>query len=219
MPHALRSDSCLRRLCPKGDTLTLLDALLSDWPAKISTALSAAAGVVFVQIFVPMIRDNQARQRHARYLAMRLAVGLEGFASACCTVMFETIEQTEMDRREEDFVWKGLPVVPELPKDDEGWRAIDPGMANLVLNLPNKVSGSAGLIRSTWEYSSENIGEEIAEQAAKRGLEAWQIAVSLRHKYDLGQIELVWEYPEQLEKHVQLFNKNRSERNSSVALV
>jgi hypothetical protein len=92
-----------------------------------------------------------------------------------------------------------LPELPPYPDDPEGWQALDLKLASRALSLRNRIAGSQGMIRSTWEHAEDELGEELDEQAGGRGLEAWKIAVDLREKYKLEPVELIWDFRDMMQ--------------------
>lgn len=87
-----------------------------------------------------------------------------------------------------------LPKLLPYPEETEGWHAIDLNLASRALNLRNRIDGSQGLIRSSIEYTPDELEHDLDEQAAARGLEAWDLAVALRKKHGLNQVELIWDF-------------------------
>ncbi len=106
--------------------------------------------------------------------------------------------QTPPDQEFPD--WKvTLPELPPYPDEAEGWHAIDLKLATRALNLRNRISGSQGLISSTIEFSDDELGDTLDEEAAGRGLEAWEIAVALRRGHGLDVAELTWDFVDSLQ--------------------
>ncbi|HEX5078202.1 MAG TPA: hypothetical protein VFV80_03560 [Geminicoccaceae bacterium] len=120
---------------------------------------------------------SSKKKDHASYLALRLAVLLESYATACSDFISENAhaEQGPDDRLPH---WNtSLPEMPPYPEDDDGWRAIDRRLAGRVLNLPNRIHVSQNIIAWTFELNDDELGETLDEQAAARGLEAWKLVV------------------------------------------
>ena len=81
-------------------------------------------------------RDSHHRKLQAAYMAMRLAVILEFYASACAHFIQENANVQPPPPTEEFPEWTvELPELPAYPDDADGWRAIDRTLAGRCLNL------------------------------------------------------------------------------------
>lgn len=190
--------------------MSLLDPLTWDWSTIIKAAVGAGIGSAGVQLF----RDWRLRRAHAAYMAMRLAVTLEFYASTCSDFISAN-DNAETPPDEEFPNWDvTLPPLPVFPDDAEGWRSIDRRLAGRCLNLRNKIDGSQGLIRSTIEFSEERLGDVLKTKAAERGKEAWDLAVALRRKHHIEQADTVWDFADHLERSVQSGSRSVKERSS-----
>lgn len=154
---------------------------------------------------------------NAAYLALRLAVILESYAYACSE--FISDNGGAQHRPDEEYPdWRvTLPEVPPYPDDPDGWRAMDRKLAGRVLGFPNKIRGSQGLIQLTIEYKTEELGATLDEQAAARGLEAWQLAEELRSRHDIEPADVVWPYAKNLQAALDGATKAQEERAESLA--
>jgi hypothetical protein len=167
-----------------------------DWSGILRTAVGAGIGSAIVQGGYTLYKDHRAKQDHAVYLALRIAVTLEAYASSCLDLIFRNSSmQDPPDRPYPD--WDGgLPELPNYPEDLEGWRSMKRELVARALNFRNKIDGSQGLLNSAAEFGNgEDLIHEIDEQAASRGIEAWEIATSLRKEYSLMPSEVIFDYP------------------------
>src|SRR5258706_8914354 len=116
-------------------------------------------------------------------MAMRLAVILESYAYACSEFIADNANmQSPPDQEFPD--WNiTLPELLAYPDDLDGWRAIDRKLAGRCLNFRNRIHGSQGLISAALEYTIDDLEDIFNEQAAARGLEAWELAAALRSKH------------------------------------
>jgi hypothetical protein len=178
----------------------ILDPLNWDWPTIIKGAFGAGLGTVGVQVVWPFLQERRAKKDRAAYLALRVAVTLEAYASDCLELIFENANlQEPYDEQYPD--WNPiLPKEPSYPDDDrDGWRSMTRSLVTRCLNFPNKVRGSQGMIKSTVQYGhGDELSDVIDEHAALRGIEAWEIATSLRKEYHLPPSEVVFDYLEAL---------------------
>jgi hypothetical protein len=133
-------------------------------------------------------------------MAMRLAVILEAYASACSEFIADNSGKETPPDQEYPLWETGLPELSLYPDDTEGWRALNQKLAGRCLNFPNKISGSQAIIRSTIDYAMEDLEDTLNEEAAKRGLEAWSLARELRKQYGVEGADPVWDYAEGLAK-------------------
>lgn len=173
----------------------LVDAVASwDWAFIGKTILGAGLGSAVVQTVFTIVRERRERADRAAYLAMRLAVQLEAFASECADLILKNDTAYEPpDEPLPDWDTR-LPKMPDYPTDAEGWRSIDRALAGQALDLVNRVEGGRSMIRSVGDYQEESLGDEVAIQAASRGLEAVEIARGLRRKHKVSAKEPVWDY-------------------------
>jgi len=170
-----------------------------DWGDLVKTVLAAGVGSALVQIVMPLYLGRRQREDHAAYMAMRLAVILEAFARSCSD--FIEANRNAYHQEDQEFPdWDAtLPKLGSYPEDSDGWRAIDRNLAGRCLGLRNKIAESQGLISSVIEYSEDELGDTLDEHAAKRGLEAWQLAVELRKRSGVEEVEPDWDYADVLE--------------------
>ncbi|GEO18841.1 hypothetical protein [Microvirga aerophila] len=182
------------------------------WGSLLTLAGSAGIIAALVNQGLGWLREWWAaadkRKANAGYMALRLAVLLEAYASACADAI--NGNESAEHRPEEQYPdWTAkLPELPEYPDDTDGWRSLPIKLAGRVLSFRNKVQESQGIINSGLEHSEDTLEEDYAEQAAQRGLEAWKLAVELRRAYGLEAVEVAWDYAAGLERH---FEKARKE--------
>ena len=82
--------------------------------------------------------------------------------------------------------------------DIDGWKAIDPKLADRCLSFESRIRQSQALIGSMIDHDLHQLGDEVEGQAINRGLEAWDLAVELRKRHRLAPIEPVWHYADEL---------------------
>lgn len=128
---------------------------------------------------------RKERDRHARYLAVRVVCILDPFVNECCEVV--------SDRGFYDA--EGL-LTPEVNHpsiafpDDVDWKSIRPDLMYRMLTLPNEIDSAEKTIRFVGEVvsSSPDYDEWFDErryQFAKLGLAALQLATEIRNTYGL----------------------------------
>jgi hypothetical protein len=171
-----------------------------DWLSVAKTAFGAGLGTAMVQGGITFYRESSRKTESAAYLALRVAVLLEAFASECCDFYFDNANAQEPPN-EPYPAWRTvLPTPPQLPDDTEAWRAMDRGLVAKCLNFPNRVRASQNTIASTIEYTMDDLEYILDEQASARGVEAWEIASSLRKTYKLDRADMVFDFDKVLRK-------------------
>jgi hypothetical protein len=188
-----------------------------DWVSISKAALGAGLGTAAVQGAVALYRERTQKNEKAAYLALRLAVLFEGYASKCCDFYFDNLNAEEPP--DEPYpAWRTeLPKVPELPDDTEAWRAMDRKLLAKCLEFPNRVRASQNAIEACAEYTMDDLGVTLDEQASARGVEACEIAASLRSTYKLGRAEPVFDYYNTLQKVLETSRQEREKREKSQA--
>jgi len=143
---------------------------------------SSLLTAVFSQLF-GLLRDFQKERREARYLALRVAVVLEGFSIACANIISDNKTYA---RAEECFgsTRSQLPPAPEYPTDVD-WKSLSPDLSAQALSFINEIPLSAHAIEFMYDVEPELVPPECSKHAGKCGYRAWQIAAGLRKKYDL----------------------------------
>ena len=188
----------------------------SDAVGALKTIVGAGVGAAVVQVLVPLWRDRHQRKAQAAYMAMRLAITLEAYTSACLELIYsnENAEHPPEDRFPNWDV--GLPTLPHYPDDAEGWKAIDRRLAGDCLNFRNKIRESQSYISSVINWSEEDLEYEIDIQPGKRGLEAWRLALRLRAKHGLEPADVEWPYADELQAKLEKAEaKERKRRQDS----
>jgi hypothetical protein len=174
---------------------SLLQALTSwDWAFIGKTILGAGLGSAAVQALAGVLRDRRERADRAGYMAMRLAVQLERFASDCADLILKNKEAPHPPDREFPDWDIHLPAIGDYPSDAEGWKSIDRRLAGKALDLPNRIMGSQSIIFSVAQYSEHDLCDETTIQAGDRAAEALEIAKGLRTKHNVRTEVPVWDY-------------------------
>jgi hypothetical protein len=105
--------------------MEFLNPLTWDWIAFLKIAFGAGIGTAAVQGTLAQCRDARVKKDHAAYLALRVAVLLESYASESCDFIFENAS-AQHGPDEQYPEWNALlPTLPNYPDDPEGWRAMN----------------------------------------------------------------------------------------------
>jgi hypothetical protein len=171
-----------------------------DWIGIVTLVATTGILSALLTQLLTGIREGWAARRRTRaqagYHALRLAVVLEAYANMCAAFLAKNSNAQTRDGEQFPDWDITLPKLPPYPEDAEGWHAIDLKLAARALNLRNRIDGSQGVIHSSIEYTEDELEHDLDEQAAARGLEAWDLAVAFRRKHGLEQVDLVWDYVE-----------------------
>jgi hypothetical protein len=199
------------------DIRQILDPASWDLVSLMKTAIGAGLGTAAVQGGIAIYRERTQKNEHAAYLALRVAVLLEAYASECCDFYFDNVNAHQPP--DEPYpAWRTqLPDLPEFPDDTEGWRAMHRKLVAKCLNFPNRVHASQNAIASCIEFSMDYLGITLDEQASARGVEAWEIASALRDAYGLDRAEIVFDYYDVLRKVLKQSREEREEREARQA--
>src|SRR5216684_5703463 len=196
---------------------SLGDPAAWDWPSILKTVIGAGLGTGAVQGGISLYKDRALRNDGAAYLALRVAVLLEAYTSECCEFYFENAN-AQQPPDEPYPAWRtGLPPLADLPDDADAWRAMDKRLTAKCLNFPNRVRASQNMISSAIEYTESELGLVLDEQACARGVEAWEIASSLRDTYKLERAEIVFDYHGVLQKALKISKQQREESDADQA--
>lgn len=189
----------------------------------MTQALFGLIGVI-IGAFLTLLRDNwserRSRERHARYLAIRVVIALDRYVESCADVATDdglSQGQPNTDGYLEEQV--ALPSAPTFPEDLD-WKSIDHGLAYRLLSLSNEAAAA----NRTISFASENafppdfeeFFEERQYQYAKLGLAAFALTQALREKYDIHPQKLGgWNPVEHLTKakdQVEEYRRDRAQR-------
>ena len=173
-----------------------------DWSRLISIIgpfVGAFSGSAVIQGLLPLYRERRQQKAHATYLAMRLAIILEAYASSCMNLISENANREQPPDSQYPVLSWTIPELPCYPDDVDGWRAIAPILAEQCLNLRNKISASQLTINGTIEFATDDLETAVIQNAAKRGIDAWNIATKLRSHHAVKPADTVWPYAEALQ--------------------
>ncbi len=130
-------------------------------------------------------REKRKSRRQGQYLALRLAIILERYASECSDLVSRIDAAFETNGDPSTFP-TDLPPAPGYPEDDEGWRVLDSSLAHRVLALVVERNAAQAAVTEDWMYCGPTSAPfECSRLAAILGLEAWDTAVALRQRYKL----------------------------------
>jgi hypothetical protein len=160
-----------------------------DWATigktVVGALIGAGLGSALIQGVFNLMAERRNRTAQATYLAMRLAVQLDAFGLACSDMIVRN-RNAETPPDSEYPIWEGLPELPSYPDDTEGWVSLRRDLATRCLRFRSNIQASESLIQDVSNYTEDDLGDTLDEQAAQLGLEARRIVHDLQRGYGLG---------------------------------
>jgi hypothetical protein len=193
------------------------DLLSWDWRSLLKAAVGAGVGTAAVQGSIAVYQERARKNDNAAYLALRLAVRLEAYASACCSFYFDNANAPHSPDEQYPSWRAELPKVDNFPDDVEAWRALDRQLMARCLNFPNRASASQNAIANCIEHSMRDLENTLDENCSARGLEAWDIASDLRSRYRLNRAEIIFDFRDVLQNVLKASIKEREEQAAAQA--
>jgi hypothetical protein len=130
-------------------------------------------------------RERRKSVRQGQYLALRLAVILERYASECNDLVARIDAAADANVNPDNYP-TDLPPAPSYPEDDEGWRVLYSALAHRALALVVERNAAQAAVAEDWfHHGSTSAPFECSRLAAILGWEAWETAVDLRLRYSL----------------------------------
>lgn len=149
------------------------------WKLVAATGILSAFATAFLswlrEIFAARFRDRN----EASYLAMRIAVQLEGYAVTC----FDYVISADEHFKQHSGASPKSPPEPLTYPSDANWRVLEVRLADEALSFLNEVS----LARHSANFAAvfENNPFEQSREMEELGGRAWRLAVELRERYAL----------------------------------
>jgi hypothetical protein len=168
-------------------------ALWPSFAVVVLTALLTNVGTFFITRYTltrGAEKEEQAkreeRERHARYLAVRVVCVLDPFVLGCCDVVADEGTYDEHQMRQTTVRTPTL----EFPEDVD-WRSVKPDLMYRILTLPNEVDNAGRAISAAYDLGDgppdfDDTFEERSYQYAKLGLAAMDLAREIRTAYGLA---------------------------------
>lgn len=173
--------------------------MVADWGWDLFKAfLGAGAGTATVTFGLTLWREKVKRRADATYLALRLAVALEGFAGACADLIRDNQNAEPLPGEAYGPCKTKLPALAEYPEDGDGWKALDANSASACLHLRNQIAGSQSAIILALPHFGVDVEGCVQKEAIARALEAHALAVRLRQKYGLAMVTPAYDYVKEI---------------------
>ncbi|MBA9068425.1 hypothetical protein FHR71_002166 [Methylobacterium sp. RAS18] len=163
--------------------------MLAEWGWDLLRSfLGAGAGTAAVTGALALWRERGKKRDEASYLAMRLAVVFEKFASDCSRLIYDNKNAYHHPDQEFPHWDINLPALAEYPPEADGWKSLAPEPASDCLSLRNRISEIQFRIGDYAEYRPEDLEKDVRRGAWDLGLEAWSLAVQLREAFGLKNV-------------------------------
>jgi hypothetical protein len=159
--------------------------------SALKLATTGVCTAVLTQILSELreLRSNKNRKKsEATYLAIRLAVILEGFVVECIHRAWHDDSELAEGGMQLDY---NLPKLACYPQDTSDWKSFhdrDPELAGKVLSFPNEIMAAEMSCRFEGEREGNRIAS--ADETIVAGINAWTLAQALRKKFQLGVITI-----------------------------
>ncbi|MDO9461865.1 MAG: hypothetical protein Q7N95_17350, partial [Alphaproteobacteria bacterium] len=162
---------------------------MEDWQLILLTAVATTFGTVLVTFVghrMTVSKDSEAeRERHARYLAIRVVCVLDPFVSECCNIA----QDSGMPDHEGTYHPRFDDPVISFP-DDVDWRSITPNLMYRILGFRNEIDVAQQSIAFVGDEIAfppdyDDYFEERVIQYGQLGLTALALANDLRNSYGI----------------------------------
>lgn len=160
----------------------------------------SSAGAVITSQALSAFRDYRKTNREAAFSALYAAIALEDYTSRCSSL----ISDSENYERSGGLAGAPRGNVTELPgyPDTIEWKPFGIKATNTALSFRVDVDNTRAMFRDMWEFDDEDgIAPLVREHSAKLGLEALNIAISLRHDRGLEPVDYSSEW--NVKKHLE----------------
>ncbi len=156
--------------------------------------LAASAGLLSAAFSAGMsaIGALVRQRRHARYLALRVAVQMDSYFHECLDRISEINDYNASGGHagQQHF---SVPSPPEPPTDDAGWINLSPKLSDRALSFRVRVDYMNSGIRNDLEHDAgppeDRDMSRTLTHLYQTAQDAYLLAQDLRHMYDFEQLE------------------------------
>jgi hypothetical protein len=166
------------------------------WLVEILKVIAGGVVAAALTLIVNGWRQNRDMERAGRNLAIQLTDIFERIALACA----EIPGKHSANQRDNPYDGSGienLPIVPDLPDDDAGWRSLDATFAIDARTFATRRQQCRAMVMGIAEHGdAHDVETEVEDQALVLGDAAWDLAQRLRDRYMLGLSHIEWNLTE-----------------------
>lgn len=174
------------------------------WETFVVSSLGGVVAALLTQL-ITFLRDNDKIRRDRAYSALRVALVLERYASACHSHIMVVQGDFEKGKRDGNYI---IPSIDAYP-DGIDWRHIDIKISDDALSIPHKIENIRSKNYFESIYENNDYGSEV--DSAFIGVDAYAIACRLREKYGLPKNENEQPHIVEMRKQNALILKRRQE--------
>ena len=177
--------------CAEGGIFNLPIQIM-NWTEFLALAASAGLLSAAFSAGVSAFGTWWSRRRHARYLALRVAVQMDAYFHACLDRLSEmnAYNASGGHHGQQHF---SVPLPPEPPADDTGWVNLDPKLSDRALSFGVRVDYMNGAIRDDLEIDAGPPEDADTSRTLthlyETAQDAYLLAQDLRHEYDFKLLE------------------------------
>lgn len=188
-----------------------------------STGVLSAICTHSLGMFRDYLKDRKAKKSAASYAALRLAVTMEAYTLSCAKRASD-IQNNHCSGGHAGTRHYSLPELKAYP-DDIDWKALGPTCSDQLLSFPNGIAHWNTVIHTANEHGGfpdEDGSFECDGYCALQGLKAWNIAVSLRKKFDLAPVAFpdgMWDIVKYLKHSEAQFHKSEQAKRDEAVRV
>lgn len=164
---------------------------LGNWIVAIVVGVLAST--------ITQVATSRRDRKTATYLAVRIAITLEAFAIACADLIHENDRAQRSD--DDEGPRESLPELAVYP-GDENWQTLDVSLANRALAFRNDLTVSHNTMYADWQTGDGPQSDLCDDEAAKRGIQAWDLASDLRSRYKIATYSPGYAIRDHLQKHI-----------------
>lgn len=163
-----------------------------NWMEFLTLAASAGLLSVTLTAGIASIGSHLTRRRHARFLALRVALQMDAYFHECGRRIGE-IHNHNSSGGHHGKLFLDVPLPPQPPEDDMGWVNLNPALSDKALSFGARVSYMNGAIQSDLEhYVGPDNGADPSRALTylyQIAQDAYLLARQLRGEYDFSQLD------------------------------
>ena len=180
----------------------------------LTSFLGSGAALTVAKILIDLRQERQKRRDETGYLALQIAVLLEGYAIECASSASDQQIDTDSGGSAGERLSR-VPKFPELPKSD-GYKFFDTDLLNSVLDFPQRCEIANKAAIFSMNVGCDDDGKTIEENTLRMGESALRLALRIRQKHRLEPRDLRfgdWDIEDYFREQI----KRVTERHSLVA--
>lgn len=137
-----------------------------------------------VTLGVNILRDWKNARRDAKFSALYLAIAFEAYADKCSDLLSDSLNY-DSSGGHAGMARGNLDDMPDYPDSIE-WKPLGIDDATKAMSFRVEVDSTKSMISAEWEFADdEDVPPVVREQAARLGIKAIDLAVSLRKKWGI----------------------------------